>query len=72
VAGGQKIGTVTKSPCANHIHMAMKKKGAKDYLDPTKYLESIFPTMPQWIQQCDDYKLVWKVQCKSNGYYTGG
>ena len=40
----------------------MKKTDATEYLDPTKYLESIFPTMPVWIQQCDDYKLVWKVQ----------
>lgn len=62
VAGGQYIGKVIKSACINHIHLAMKKTDATEYLDPTKYLESIFPTMPVWIQQCDDYKLVWKVQ----------
>lgn len=45
--------------------MAMKKQDAADYIDPTKYLESIFPTMPVWVQQCDDYKLVWKVRSKT-------
>lgn len=45
--------------------MAMKKQDAADYIDPTKYLESIFPTMPVWVQQCDDYKLVWKVHTKT-------
>lgn len=57
VAPGQPIGTVTGSECDNHIHLAMLKEGG-NYIDPTKYIESIIPTVPKWNQICDDYKLV--------------
>lgn len=57
VAPGQPIGTVTGSECDNHIHLAMLKEGGT-YIDPTKYIESIIPTVPKWNQICDDYKLV--------------
>ncbi|XP_062593831.1 uncharacterized protein LOC134255325, partial [Saccostrea cucullata] len=55
-AAGQTIGIATGSNCANHIHLAFQKDG--DYIDPTKYLDSIIPEVPQWKQICDDYKLV--------------
>jgi hypothetical protein len=38
--------------------VAFKKDG--DYIDPTKYLEFKPVTMPEWKQECDDYKLVFK------------
>lgn len=60
VASGQPIGTVTGSECDNHIHLAMFKNGGT-YIDPTKYIESLIPTVPTWKQICDDYKLVFMV-----------
>lgn len=60
VAAGQPIGTVTGSDCDNHIHLAMQKDGGS-YIDPTKYVESIYPKVSKWKQVCDDYKLVYKV-----------
>jgi len=61
VAGGQIIGKATMSTCAgnNHIHMTMMKPDG--IIDPTRFLEPRFPMIPKWIQQCDDYRLVYKV-----------
>lgn len=58
-AAGQPLGTTKQSECKNHIHLAFYKDG--DYIDPTKYLEFVPVTMPEWKQECDDYKLVFKV-----------
>ena len=62
VAAGQPIGIATSSDCDNHIHLAFLKDGGS-YVDPSKYLDSIFPTVPKWTQICDDYKLVFMVLC---------
>lgn len=59
--GGQVIGTANSSHCEDHIHLSFKKVGAW-YVDPTRFLEKAYPTLPTWVQQCDDYKLVFKVR----------
>ena len=61
VVAGQVIGQATRSPCSgyNHIHLAILKGNGT--VDPTRYVEPRFPEMPQWIQECDDYKYVYKV-----------
>ena len=62
VGKGDVIGSVSKSQCEgmNHIHLAiMKGRGA---VDPSKYLEKRPLKFPEWKQQCDDYKLVFKVR----------
>jgi len=43
----------------NHIHIAFEKDGG--FMDPTRFLEARPFSVPEWIQECDDYKLVWKV-----------
>lgn len=55
------IGTANSSHCEDHIHLSFKKVGAW-YVDPTRFLEKAYPTLPTWVQQCDDYKLVFKVR----------
>nr|KAG5704727.1 hypothetical protein BaRGS_005183 [Batillaria attramentaria] len=71
VAAGQVIGEATKSPCNgfNHIHFAIRK-GNKT-LDPTRYVEPRLPEMPQWIQECDDYKYVYKGKTLAAGSVVG-
>lgn len=61
VSGGDIIGTVTSSPCSgnNHIHIAIRRDGG--YVDPSNYLAARLVTLPKWKQECDDYKLVYKV-----------
>ena len=55
------IGIANSSHCEEHIHLSFKKVGAS-YVDPTRFLEKAYPTLPAWVQQCDDYKLVFKVR----------
>ncbi|XP_035662464.1 uncharacterized protein LOC118406510 [Branchiostoma floridae] len=69
VTGGQDIGTVVTSGCNNHIHFAIKK--GTGYLDPTKFLEPRGIQIPTWVQDCDDYKLVWKLKTIAAGSVVG-
>lgn len=69
VIGGQVIGTANSSHCEDHIHLSFKKVGAS-YVDPTRFLEKAYPTLPTWVQQCDDYKLVFKVRENRHCSYT--
>ncbi|KAI8514390.1 hypothetical protein Bbelb_087140 [Branchiostoma belcheri] len=61
---GESLGRATSSGCTpNSIHLAMRKVGTTEYIDPTRYLEKRIMPKPQWIQECDDYlvKLLFKV-----------
>ncbi|KAL8609979.1 hypothetical protein ACOMHN_029472 [Nucella lapillus] len=71
VVAGQVIGEATSSPCSgfNHLHFAIKKRNGT--IDPTRYLEPRFPEMPQWIQECDDYKYVFKGKTQAAGSIAG-
>ncbi|XP_076472269.1 uncharacterized protein LOC143301765, partial [Babylonia areolata] len=72
VVAGQMIGWATASPCGgdkNHIHLAMRK--GDDTVDPTRYLESRLAALPQWVQECDDYKFVYKGQTMAAGSIAG-
>lgn len=61
VSAGDPIGTAVESPCAtqNHIHFAIRRNGGA--VDPSEFLESRPIQKPEWVQICDDYKLVFKV-----------
>ena len=62
VAAGDQIGVVKSSDCKpenSHIHFVVLKDGGP--VDPSKFLLPRAPSRPEWIQKCDDYKLVWKV-----------
>ena len=65
MSAGQPIGEVANSPCGGnaHIHFSMRRDGG--YIDPTRYLEPRIPEIPAWVQECDDYKLVFKVRNES-------
>ncbi|XP_046547048.1 uncharacterized protein LOC124257102 [Haliotis rubra] len=60
VSAGQKIGVAANSPCGGneHIHFSLRRKGG--YVDPTHYLEARVPKIPEWVQECDDYRVVFK------------
>ncbi|XP_046574117.1 uncharacterized protein LOC124282192 [Haliotis rubra] len=60
VTAGQKIGVAANSPCVGneHIHFSLKRKGS--YVDPTHYLEDRVLKVPEWVQECDDFKVVFK------------
>ncbi|XP_078336896.1 uncharacterized protein LOC144626511 [Crassostrea virginica] len=70
VIGGQVIGIANSSHCEEHIHLSFKKVGAS-YVDPTRFLEKAYPTLPAWVQQCDDYKLVFKTDTVAAGVIVG-
>ena len=62
VAAGDQIGMVKSLDCKpenSHIHFVVLKDGGP--VDPSKFLLPRAPSRPEWIQKCDDYKLVWKV-----------
>ncbi|XP_046562965.1 uncharacterized protein LOC124271856 [Haliotis rubra] len=60
VSAGQKIGVAANSPCGGneHIHFSLRRTGG--YVDPTHYLEARVPKIPEWVQECDDYRVVFK------------
>ncbi|KAL5015120.1 hypothetical protein ScPMuIL_009390 [Solemya velum] len=53
----------------HHIHMSLKK--GEEFIDPTRFLESRLPQMPVWLQECDDYKLVYKFETIAVGSIAG-
>lgn len=61
VGAGVVIGEVVASPCnlSSHIHLAMWRNGGP--VDPTEFMQGRNVTMPEWVQECDDYKLEFKV-----------
>ncbi|XP_048258717.1 uncharacterized protein LOC124137708 isoform X1 [Haliotis rufescens] len=67
VNAGQKIGLAANSPCGGneHIHLALRRKGG--YVDPTRYLEVRLPKILEWVQECDDYKVVFKFETIAAG-----
>ncbi|CAG2189963.1 unnamed protein product [Mytilus edulis] len=71
IAAGAPIGTAKQSPCYpfNSIHFAMMKGNGT--VDPTKFLSPRFFEVPQWIQTCDDYKLVYKFETIAAGVIVG-
>ncbi|XP_048250793.1 uncharacterized protein LOC124111176 [Haliotis rufescens] len=71
VVAGQVIGAASESECgsSNHIHFAMRRPDGP--VDPTRFLEPRIPEIPKWIQECDDYKLVWKFETVAAGSVIG-
>ncbi|XP_078660674.1 uncharacterized protein LOC144905141 [Branchiostoma floridae x Branchiostoma belcheri] len=66
---GEPLGRATSSGCTpNSIHLAMRKVGTTEYIDPTRYLEKRIMPKPKWIQECDDYlvKLLFKVYAEGS------
>ncbi|XP_066300826.1 uncharacterized protein [Branchiostoma lanceolatum] len=69
VLAGDEIGKAARSSCSNHIHFSVEKDNI--FVDISKFLEPRFINLPQWIQHCDDYKLVYKFQTIKAGYIVG-
>ncbi|KAL5014181.1 hypothetical protein ScPMuIL_008451 [Solemya velum] len=71
VAAGDVVGKAARSPCGgnNHIHMSLKR--GEEFIDPTRFLESRLPQMPVWIQECDDYSLVYQYETVAVGKIVG-
>jgi hypothetical protein len=63
VAAGVAIGTTTKSPCDNHIHLSIRREGG--FVDPSNYIPQRLIEPPKWEQLCDDYKVVYKVEIET-------
>jgi len=68
VAAGDPIGEAIASACPsqNHLHMVLTRDGG--VVDPSEILDKRPIVTPKWTQDCDDYKLVFKVcetQCRS-------
>ncbi|CAH1249045.1 SELE [Branchiostoma lanceolatum] len=56
---GESLGTAKSSGCtAKMLHVAMRKAGTTEYIDPMKYLEKRKPGFPKWNTECDDYRVV--------------
>ena len=43
---------------------AADQAAKEGYVDPSNYLAKRPLEIPQWIQVCDDYKLVWRVRLR--------
>ncbi|ESO82597.1 hypothetical protein LOTGIDRAFT_236952 [Lottia gigantea] len=73
VHAGQIIGKVTSTPCSavDFIHFAMRKTTDGGIIDPTRYLEARVPNLPKWVQECDDYRLIWKFDLIAEGSILG-
>ena len=63
IGGGDVIGTVAEpSGCSDpHIHVSLRKKGSKNYIDPSRYVERREIPIPKWVPECDRYLMVYKV-----------
>ncbi|KAI6655616.1 hypothetical protein LOD99_2114 [Oopsacas minuta] len=58
VQSGEKIGTVTDTGCyPNFIHVTVMTRSGKP-LDPSRFLKPRSLVFPEWIEECNDYKLV--------------
>lgn len=54
IESGKKIGKALRSKCRpNFIHVAVRKAGTADYIDPSHFLDRIVPR-PKWIPECND------------------
>ncbi|XP_070573749.1 uncharacterized protein [Ptychodera flava] len=63
VSKGLELGTVTDSGCRpNAIHLAMRRIGTEEYIDPTEYIENrdMDTSTVYWNQGCDEYLLILK------------
>ncbi|XP_041378093.1 uncharacterized protein LOC121390363 [Gigantopelta aegis] len=69
VGAGEQIGVAAMTPCLNHIHFALKR--GTGFVDPKNYLRVRLPEMPKWVQECDDYKLVFKGKTIREGSLIG-
>ena len=60
IGAGEYLGVVTQPDfCSDgHIHLALRKSGTQNYIDPSRYLEGRKIEVPRWEQQCDKYLLV--------------
>ncbi|KAK3083736.1 hypothetical protein FSP39_002337 [Pinctada imbricata] len=55
IESGKEIGKALRSQCSpNFIHVAIRKAGTTDYVDPSQFLDRLVP-VPQWIEECNDH-----------------
>ncbi len=75
-----KIGTVSSSECgANSFHLSMKKVPSiegttktAEFVDPTQKLPLKNKPSGAWVQECDDYRIVFKNKVIASGSITKG
>ena len=58
INSGDTIGTVSKSKCSpNFVHLTMMTEFRGEPTSPTKFLQPRLLEKPQWISECNDYKM---------------
>ncbi|XP_035668224.1 uncharacterized protein LOC118410558 isoform X2 [Branchiostoma floridae] len=72
VEKGEVIGTAASTGCdTNTIHFALKERGSKKYVDPTKYVPSggimNVDVKPGWQEECNSYWLTLKGETIGSG-----
>ena len=67
VVAGEMIGSVKTDPpwCSDkaYVHVAMRREGTENYIDPTDYVRKRKMIKPKWEKGCDRYILIFKVGC---------
>ena len=63
LSAGDAIGTVANTSWCQtpHLHVAMRRLGSGNYVDPTDYVRKRKMKTPKWHQDCDRFVLIFLV-----------